>query len=133
MLLSLFQLSELSSASALAFLSASSLAFASAASSSGVGWLTPSFVVYDSYDACLHDSNASCACTIAVVFKVKACSSDARFKHKNGTCRNVETELNPKQLSKEISITTGLNGLSPNASSTHASASSKLTLRLSSG
>eukprot|EP00982_Pelagococcus_subviridis_P004712 29312-Pelagococcus_subviridis.AAC.8 len=46
------------------------------------------FRSYASYAFPLTCFSASCACTIAFVFSATACSNAARFKHRNGMCRN---------------------------------------------
>mmetsp|Transcript_9077 Transcript_9077/g.30263 ORF Transcript_9077/g.30263 Transcript_9077/m.30263 type:complete len:370 (+) Transcript_9077:496-1605(+) len=50
---------------------------------------------YSSYLSPFTVFRASCACTTPAVFKTSACSKLARFKHRNGMCRNVESACRP--------------------------------------
>ena len=50
---------------------------------------------YASYASPFTTRSASCACTTAAVFSASARSRLARFRHKNGMCRNVDSALSP--------------------------------------
>ena len=50
---------------------------------------------YASYASPFTTRSASCACTTAAVFSASARSRLARFRHKNGMCRNVDSALRP--------------------------------------
>mmetsp|Transcript_3659 Transcript_3659/g.15482 ORF Transcript_3659/g.15482 Transcript_3659/m.15482 type:complete len:390 (+) Transcript_3659:1179-2348(+) len=50
---------------------------------------------YSSYLSPFTACSASCACTTPAVFSASARSSVARFRHRNGMCRNVDSALSP--------------------------------------
>ena len=78
--------------------------------------------------------NASCAWTMCDVFCFNWLSKFVRFKHKNGTCKNVLNAFNPKLFNMLVSNTNGRIGLvSENNLATSCSTSSMCKILFDAG